>query len=186
MASSRRTWGWYELDRRWARRLVEEAGLPLGAWVLDVGAGTGALTGPLVDAGVKVIAVERHRGRADELRRRFGSSVIVVGADAGDLRLPRRPFHVVANPPFAITSVLLHRLLQPGSRLLSATVVVQDQAGRRWTDADAPGARRWARHFDVSLGRSIPATAFRPMPHVPVRVLRIEHREAPCHHGTAR
>jgi len=41
--------------------------------VLDVGAGQGALTGPLIQAGARVIAVELHPGRAEALRRRFGS-----------------------------------------------------------------------------------------------------------------
>ena len=56
--------------------------------------------------GARVIAVELHPERVAHLRRRFGAPVRVVRADASDLRLPRQPFRVVANPPFAVTTQL--------------------------------------------------------------------------------
>jgi 23S rRNA (adenine-N6)-dimethyltransferase len=176
VASSYRRWGWHELDPSWARWLVAESRLGPGAWVLDIGAGTGAVTAPLVDAGARVIAVEAHPGRAEQLRRCFGDAIVVVRADAGDLRLPRRPFHVVANPPFGLTSALLNRLLQRGSRLVTATMVVQDQVARRWATAQAPGAGRWSHQFTVDAGRRVPRAAFWPRPRVNTRVLRIERR----------
>ncbi|MDQ2727884.1 MAG: rRNA adenine N(6)-methyltransferase family protein [Actinomycetota bacterium] len=173
---SSRSLGWHELSPRWAQLLVDEAHVPSGSWVLDIGAGTGALTGPLLDAGARVIAVEAHPDRARHLRRRFGGAIIVVEADAGDLRLPRRPFSVVANPPFAVTSPLLRRLVQPGSRLMRADLVTQEQAARRWASRGAPGAGRWQREFAAELGRPIPRTALRPPPRVSSRVLRLERR----------
>ena len=173
MAASHQRWGWHALDDRWAQLVVAEARIPPGALVLDVGAGTGALTGPLLDVGARVIAVEAHPGRAAELRRRFGRAVTVVPADAADLRLPRRPYRIVASPPFAVTTALLRRLLQPGSRLVSADVVVQEQAARRWAGAQGPGRARWARRYTAALGRPVPRSAFRPPPAVDTRVLRI-------------
>jgi len=173
-------WGWHQLDARWARRLVTEAvcesGIGRGALVVDIGAGTGALTRPLVEAGARVIAVEAHPGRAAELRARFGGAVVVVQVDAGDLRLPRRPYHVVANPPFGLTTALLRRLLQPGSRLQSARLVLQPGSAARWAGPSAPGRRRWERDFDVTLGARLPAAAFHPRPPVGARVLVVDRR----------
>jgi 23S rRNA (adenine-N6)-dimethyltransferase len=147
-----------------------------GDLVLDVGAGRGALTAPLLDAGARVIAVELHPGRAAYLRERFGSSIVLVRADASDLRLPRRPFKVVANPPYVLTTPLIRRLVQPGSRLVSAQLLLQAQAARRWCRADAPGANRWRREFEVTLGRPVPRIAFAPRPAVDSRVLTIRQR----------
>jgi 23S rRNA (adenine-N6)-dimethyltransferase len=168
-------WGWHELDRAWASRLVADAALPARSLVVDIGAGTGSITAVLLEHGCRVIAVERHPRRAERLRVRFGDAIVLVRADASDLRLPRRPYHVVANPPFAITAAIMRRLLQPGSRLVSAHLVVQAAAARRWTRADAPGAQRWARSFAVSLGRPVPRRAFTPRPRTDARVLAI-HR----------
>lgn len=136
----------------------------------------GALTGPLLDLGARVIAVEAHPGRAASLRRRFGESIVIVQADAADLRLPRRPYRVVANPPFAVTSPLLRRLLQPGTRMVGADLILQDQAARRWVSPGAPGFSRWDRLFTAELGRPLPSTAFHPPPFAKARVLRIRRR----------
>jgi 23S rRNA (adenine-N6)-dimethyltransferase len=144
--------------------------------VLDIGAGTGALTVPLLETGARVIAVEAHPGRARALSERFGDDVIVVRADAADLRLPRRPFHVVSNPPFAITSALMRRLLHRGSRLATAHLVLDQRAARRWASVEAPGAGRWGRAFEVTVGRRLPRSAFRPPPRVGVVVVRIVRR----------
>lgn len=174
--ASPRPWGWHQLHSHWAERLVADAAIPRGAVVLDIGAGTGAITEPLLRAGARVIAVEAHRGRAAQLRARFGDDIVVVQADAADLRLPRRPYFVVANPPFAVSAPLLRRLLQPGSRLVGGRLILQDQVTRRWASADAPGAGRWGKHFVISAGRRIPRHAFRPRPRVDTRVLTIERR----------
>ncbi|MEM9033697.1 MAG: rRNA adenine N(6)-methyltransferase family protein [Actinomycetota bacterium] len=176
MARSPRAWGWHELDPNWARRLVADADLRPGALVLDVGAGRGSITDALLDAGARVVAVELHAARARRLEERFGSTVRVVRADATDLRLPRRPFHVVANPPFSITAALLRRLLAPGSRLVSARIVLQHQAARRWSSPSAPGLGRWGRTFRAEYGPRVARQAFRPPPRVDGRVLRIDRR----------
>ena len=176
MAGPDRRWGWHELDPAWARRVVASAGVRPGDLVLDVGAGRGALTAPLLDAGARVVAVELHPERVRHLRRRFGGAVTVVRADAADLRLPTRPFHVVASVPYAVTTPLLRRLTHPGSRLLAAHLVVQAQAATRWSSPAAPAAARWQRVFDVSVGAAVPRRAFRPAPRVDSRVLVLRRR----------
>jgi 23S rRNA (adenine-N6)-dimethyltransferase len=123
-----------------------------------------------------VVAIEAHPGRARYLRARFGSDLVVVQTDASDLRLPRRPYQVVSNPPFAITTGLLKRLLQPGSRLLTADLILQEETSRRWSSPRAPAATRWQRDFRAFPGRPVPASAFRPAAPVSTRVFRLERR----------
>ncbi|MGW6282159.1 rRNA adenine N(6)-methyltransferase family protein [Kribbella sp. NPDC055071] len=174
---ARGAWGWHPLDSRWAQRVVDAAGIKPGELVLDVGAGLGALTAPLVRAGARVIAFELHAGRADRLRRRFeDASVTVVRADATDLRLPARPFRVVSSPPYNISTALLKRLLAPGTRLVSADLVLQRQVANRWVRGDVPGANRWLRHYDPSIGLRLPRNAFTPPPHVDSAVLILRKR----------
>jgi 23S rRNA (adenine-N6)-dimethyltransferase len=176
-ASGGSPWGWHRLAPSAAQRLVADAGVRPGDLVVDVGAGTGAVTAALVDAGARVIAVELHPGRAATLRTRFADEdVTVVRADAADLRLPRRPFRVVANPPFAVAGPILHRLLARGSRLTRADIVLQLAAARRWATGRTPGAARWGADYAVGLRPRIPRRAFTPRPPVDCTTLVIARR----------
>ncbi len=169
--SSRRSWGWHPLSDTWAARIVEASGVGPGDLVLDIGAGGGALTRPLLATGARVLAIELHPGRLAGLRRLAEREprLTVVRADATDLRLPTRPFRVVANPPYAGSSALLDRLLAPGSRLVQADLVVQRQLARRY-------AERQRRHHRLEVAARLPRSAFRPPPQVDSVVLRVTRR----------
>ncbi|MEM8618658.1 MAG: rRNA adenine N-6-methyltransferase family protein [Actinomycetota bacterium] len=173
---ARRSWGWHQLEPAWADHLVELADLDAGSTVLDVGAGHGVITEALLRRGLRVIAIELHPERVRALRARFGDQATIVRADAADLRLPRRPFHVVANPPFAHTSALLRRLLSSGSRLQSSHLIVPKAVAQRWSGRKAPGAARWQRQWQTATGPAIPRRAFRPRPRVDTMVLSFTPR----------
>jgi 23S rRNA (adenine-N6)-dimethyltransferase len=147
---SRREWGWHRLADEWAARVVAEAGVRPGELVLDIGAGHGALTAHPVRARARVVAVELNPQRADATR----------------IPLPGRPFRVVANPPYGITTLLLRKLLAPGTRLSAADVVLQRAAARKC-------AATSHQRFTLGLGLALPRRAFLPPPHVDSQVLVI-------------
>jgi 23S rRNA (adenine-N6)-dimethyltransferase len=136
--------------------------------VLDLGAGHGAVTAALLDAGADVVAVEIDQRAVDVLRRRFPDARVVEG-DLVTVPLPRRPYRVVANLPFATTSAILRRLLDPRGQLVAATLVLQRGAAIGWS-------QRHVRRFDLRLGPTIPASRFRPMPSVDAAVLHVRRR----------
>ena len=84
------------------------------------------------------------------------------------LRLPHRPFRVVASPPYGISSALLRLLLSRGSRLVAADLVLQRATARRWSGTDT----RWT----ATIGRRLPRSAFRVPPQVDSDVLVIRRR----------
>jgi 23S rRNA (adenine-N6)-dimethyltransferase len=174
---SQAQWGWHELERRWAARLVALADVRPGDLALDVGAGRGVITSELLRAGARVVAIELHERRAAALRERFaGQPVTVVRADATDLRLPRRSFTVVANPPFGATTALLRRLTSPSSRLERASLIVPRWAATRWAEGRGAGGPRSRHAFACSLGPRVPVSAFRPPPPHEPRVLLVARR----------
>lgn len=157
--------------------LVRQADVRPGELVLDIGAGLGALTRPLLAAGARVVAIERDPRIAARLARRTAGAVglTVVTGDALAVPLPRRPYRVVANIPFSITTPLLRRLVD--SPLVAADLVVELAAGRRLASPAVAAARpelgRWHRRCEFSLGPVIPPHRFRPPPSVPAVVLRL-------------
>jgi len=169
-SGSRRAWGWHPLTDAWAERVVAAAGVCPGDLVIDIGAGRGALTGPLVAAGARVLAVELHAGRASFLNERFASApVTVLRTDALALRLPHRPFRVVASPPYSIASPLLRLLLTRRSHLLSADLVLPRPVVGRFVDGRVRVSPRWA----LSHGGALPRRAFQPPPQTDSAVLRV-------------
>ncbi|UNX55787.1 methyltransferase domain-containing protein [Georgenia sp. TF02-10] len=172
-APPRSRWSYFRLRPDWARAVVEDAGVARGDTVLDLGAGDGALTAPLLARGARVLAVEQHRGRAAALRHRFaGRDLVVVEADLRDLRLPARPFRVVANPPFHLARPLVTQLLG-ADLLLSADLVL-----RRDTARNIAAARRRHPRFTVDAGRPVPRHAFSPAPSVDALVLQVRRGRA--------
>ena len=119
-----------------------------GETVYEVGPGPGGLTRALLDAGAKVVAVERDRrciAALAELEASFGARLTVVEADA--LRVDERALagdgaHVVANLPYNIGTALLLKWLggdwPPWWR--SLTLMFQKEVAERIVAS--PGQRR--------------------------------------------
>jgi 23S rRNA (adenine-N6)-dimethyltransferase len=170
-------WGWHRLSDSAAARVVAAAQIRPGDLVVDIGAGEGALTEPLLRAGARVVAVELHPGRCQTLRARFADDpVAVVQADAGRFQWPRGSFRVVANPPYAVWVALLRSLLARNSALLSADVVLQRRVVRRLVAAGASPPQRRGGRYVLERGIAVPRSSFRPPPRVDSAVLRVSRR----------
>jgi 23S rRNA (adenine-N6)-dimethyltransferase len=155
-----------------------------GSLVLDLGAGHGALTRALADAGARVRAVELDPAALRQLETRFGvdPSVEVVEGDATLLPLPAEPFAVVANLPFAAGTAILRRLLgDPRVPLTRLDAIVEwGLAAKRtavWPSTQLGCA--WGAWYELSLVRRVPRACFAPPPSVDAAVLRATRRAEP-------
>jgi 23S rRNA (adenine-N6)-dimethyltransferase len=152
--------------------------------VLEVGAGDGVITAELVRRAGYVAAIEIDPALARRLRRLFEgrAPVAVVEGDALRQGLPRLPFRVVSNVPFAATTAVLRMLLgDPRSPLEGGALLLQ------WEVAQKRARERpstllglsWAPWWDLSLVRRVPATAFSPPPSVDGGILVVRRRTPP-------
>jgi 23S rRNA (adenine-N6)-dimethyltransferase len=177
------------VDRRAIAGLVHGAGAGAGDLVVDVGAGNGLITEALRGQGARVLAVERDPALARRLRAKFSgdAEVTVIEGDVLTTPMPARPYQVVANIPFGITTKILRHLLSgSGSTLRRADVIVQAEVARkRGMRARGKRARGtllnacWEPWFEFEVGQWLPRAVFRPQPRVDAAVLIVRRREHP-------
>ena len=173
------------VDQRVIERFVRSLDLRAGELVVDLGAGTGALTRPLLHAGVEVWAVERDPAWAKRLRRSMASwgahgSSRVIEADLRRLRLPQTPFRVVANPPFGLTTEILARFLDaPDHAPDRIDLIVQREVAVKHSRLPPASLRTaaWTPWWEFHLGQTIDRGAFRPRPRVDAAALTIVRRD---------
>lgn len=137
----------HDLQPEVAARLVRGAGIRPHERVLDAGAGRGAITAALLDAGAMVTALEFDQGRVDSLHSRFAEAI-----SSGRLEVVRadlRRFHpsfrgdwrVVANPPFNLTAEMVHRWLVDADAPIELDLVLQRETAQKLTGRDGSHTR---------------------------------------------
>jgi 23S rRNA (adenine-N6)-dimethyltransferase len=111
--------------------------------VVDLGAGTGALTLPVAEAAASVLTVELDPQWVERLRAAAAPfpNIQVVHADLRDVPLPASPFRVIASPPYHLSTELVRRLLTLDLPLRDATLVLE-QSTRRRNRHPTPGRPR--------------------------------------------
>jgi len=174
------------LDRRLLARVAAISGALDGETVYEVGPGPGGLTRALLNAGAKVIAVERDPRcipALDELQQEFGGKLKIIEGDA--LKIDERTTagdgaHVVANLPYNVGTALLLKWLggdwPPWWR--SLTLMFQKEVAERLVAK--PGSNAYGRLSIAAQWRSRPRiamtvnrSAFVPAPKVTSAVVHI-------------
>ena len=182
-------------------RIVAAARLEPGQVVLEVGPGTGALSERLLEAGVRLIAVEVDRGFEPILRKRlvdrFGNNVRLLFTDvlADKHRVAPRVietvrgfdaerFSLVANLPYNIASPLLVNLAVEHREMALGVVMLQRDVADRLTAE--PGGAEYGplgimvgAMFAVRRIGTVAPSCFWPRPKVQSAVLRLERRSRP-------
>jgi 23S rRNA (adenine-N6)-dimethyltransferase len=148
--------------------------------VLELGAGSGAITDALVQAGLAVTAVELDPGQARRLRDTFSGRADVVTADMLRFTYADGPHHVVSNVPFGITTPLLRRLLAQ-QRWHTAVLILQWEVARKRAGVGGTTmlTASWWPWYEFTLDRRVPASAFRPPPAVDAGILVMRRRAEP-------
>mgnify|MGYP006292925215 CR=1 FL=1 len=151
--------------------------------VLEIGAGTGALTDRLLRVADHVTAVERDPDLAAFLREEFAAAIdagrlTVVEGDALEVDLPAFTASV-SNLPYGVSSEIAFRLLPAGRPLV---LTFQLEFAERM--AAEPGDAAYGRlsvaagHYaDVELVETVPREAFDPQPAVESAVVRTTPRD---------
>jgi 16S rRNA (adenine1518-N6/adenine1519-N6)-dimethyltransferase len=171
-------------------RAIAEACVPAGdvgrARVIEIGAGTGALTRLLAERAGEVVAVERDRDLVPLLAREVeGTRARVLEADAQAIDLPGllgeaggAPRVLCGNLPYAITGPLLRLAVESADAVDRVVFMVQDEVAQRL--AASPGNKDWGgltvfvrAAFTVRRVLRAPPGAFHPPPDVTSAVVEL-------------
>jgi 16S rRNA (adenine1518-N6/adenine1519-N6)-dimethyltransferase len=176
--------------------ILDAGDLQPGQLVLEVGAGTGALTGRLLEAGAKVVAVEVDRDLWPILEQQFAGEdqLTLVKGDVlegkhhlnGDVirELGDQPFKLIANLPYNVASPLLINLVTQFEKMSHAIVMVQKEVGDRL--AAKPGGKAYGpmgiivgATCDVSEVCTLSPSCFWPAPSVHSSVILLKRKPQP-------
>ena len=193
---AKKSWGQnFLIDRNVLDKIARAAAAGADDVVVEIGAGTGALTGALaaaVPAPRRIIAVERDPDMLRVLHAELGAQTLVevraADAAAFDFRAESaaagRPLVVLGNLPYQIGSVLLLALAAAGGAIARAVVMVQKEMAQRVV---APSGSKTYGRLSVMIQQRMAVRilfhvgpgAFHPQPRVTSSVLALEPRATP-------
>jgi 16S rRNA (adenine1518-N6/adenine1519-N6)-dimethyltransferase len=190
-------------DQNTVRRIARLADFEPGQLVVEIGAGLGALTLALAEAGAKVTAVEIDRHLIPILRAQVEALDVRVVEDdaltldwpallddhdndgATDVAVPAStsPWVLVANLPYNVAVPVIVRVLEEAPAVASMLVMVQREVGERL--AAVPGTKAYgavsvkvAYYATARLVGRVPPAVFVPRPRVESVLVRIVRRDA--------
>ena len=170
--------------------IVHAAELTPGEPVLEVGPGIGTLTQGLAQSGADVTAIELDRRLLAVLDTTLASydNVRIIHGDVLKLDVPsimnHKPFKVVANLPYYITTPILMSLLESKLPIERLVVMVQKEVALRMVAK--PGTKDYGAlsvavqyYTEPDIVLDVPPKSFLPAPAVTSSVIRCVLRDKP-------
>lgn len=170
--------------------IVHAAELTPGEPVLEVGPGIGTLTQGLAQSGADVTAIELDRRLLEVLDTTLASydNVRIIHGDVLKLDVPsimnHKPFKVVANLPYYITTPIIMSLLESKLPIERLVVMVQKEVALRMVAK--PGTKDYGAlsvavqyYTEPDIVLNVPPKSFLPAPAVTSSVIRCVLRDKP-------
>ena len=183
------------LDDNINRILVDAAALTSEDYVVEVGAGLGALTARICQQAGRLLAVEIDSAFMPCLEDQFGDvdNVVLFRGDILNHSLPKlvaefipggTRHKMIANLPFYITTPILFRFLESPLRFDRIVVMMQEEVGQRM--AAPVGASNYGIlslvprcYAKVDIVHLVPRTCFAPRPNVDSCIVRLRCHDKP-------
>ena len=157
-------------------------------FIVEIGAGKGALTRLLANSGAKIIALEKDALLIPYLKKHESSRLTVLETDALKNKfrdiLQGKQGKIVGNLPYSISTPLLFKVLDEKEVVTSCVFLLQKEVAQR--ACASPGTKKFAplsillqNDFHAHLHFHVPATAFSPPPKVTSSLISLLKRSHP-------
>ena len=176
------------VDERMVDRILAAVAPRGGEFIVEIGPGREALTGPLAASGAELTVVEIDRDLAARLVQRHPDLPVVCAdalqVDYGDLAAGR-PYRLVGNLPYNISTPLLFHFLAQQPPPQDMHFMLQQEVVERMSAGPGGKSRGRLSLACENLARveplfAVPPDAFEPPPRVDSAVVRV------VPHGTPR
>ncbi len=182
---ARKSLGQHFLTSRAIIAAIAEAGeVTADDTVIEIGPGTGNLTGELIARGAHVIAIEKDSRALPILRLRFERAIrdgqlTLVGGDALDEPLSNfageKPYKVVANIPYYVTGLILRHIFSAPALPTRVVLLIQREVAERIARNKKESVLSIAvkAYGTPRYVRTVPRGNFSPRPSVDSAILEI-------------
>lgn len=155
--------------------------------VYDIGAGSGVITSVLAKRVNKVIAVELDQAAVNILKRNILNvhkfeNVEIIHGDYLKIQPPAKPYKIVSNIPFSISSEIVSSFFNSKNSPESAYLIVQKQFGQKLVSTEvgkftsALGMTIGA-EYSVRVIKRLNKTDFKPQPAVDTVCIELKKRK---------
>jgi 16S rRNA (adenine1518-N6/adenine1519-N6)-dimethyltransferase len=171
-------------DEQVIQRIIDTIHPVSGELILEIGPGQAAISSLLAETGAELHLLEIDRDLAARLEDRFASAgnVEVHTGDALKADFSKivdgRPFRLVGNLPYNISTPLLFHVLRWRSLITDMHFMLQQEVVNRM--AASPGGKAWGRlsvmcqvYCEVTQLFNVPPEAFIPAPKVQSGFIRL-------------
>ena len=160
---------------RLALILIGHSNLKKRDLVIEIGAGSGVITSALSRRVRKVIAIEPDFDTAKKLRenlkKRGCENVEVVEMDFLEYELPSGPYKVFSNPPFHLSSAIVHKLIEADNPPEAFYLILQKQFALKLLNTDRHYTSQLClqviQKYQTKIRLPLKPTDFTPPPAVP-------------------
>lgn len=179
------------IDANIVQGIVDAANVQENDRVLEIGPGIGTLTQALAETGAEVTCVELDKRLPEVLAHTLDAydNVRVIQGDILKVNIPEimgdKPFKVVANLPYYITTPIIMALLEKHLPITDIVVMVQKEVAERM--AAQPGGKTYGalsvavQYYTVpEIALYVPPRSFMPSPEVDSVVVNCKVRQTPA------
>ena len=162
--------------------IVAAAEIVPGDLVLEIGPGSGLLTDHLLNTGARVIAVEKDREFARQLKEKYkdNKNIEIIEHDVLSYKLKAINYKLVGNIPYYLTSHLIRTVLQEWPQPKLIVLMVQKEVAKRMT-AHPPEMSMLAvlvqLYTTPTIIKIVKAGSFHPRPKVDSAIVRLTPSE---------